>query len=126
MFGGDLAETVKYESRKGGGFVPIVIDRCIERIRDDGEYLLGKYINRLRVNGWLTIVCIFPGLDEEGLFRLPGNMKITGELKAAFNKGTMDNSIIINIFFLPHSSKPVISNITLKKKENMIHPFRAW
>ncbi|KAK3736407.1 hypothetical protein QZH41_017912, partial [Actinostola sp. cb2023] len=62
MFGGDLAETVKLEARKGGGFVPIIMDTCIGKIRQDG-------------------------LEEEGLFRLPGNMKTISELKAGFNKG---------------------------------------
>ncbi|EDO49792.1 predicted protein, partial [Nematostella vectensis] len=62
MFGGDLCETVKFEARKGGGFVPIVVDVCIEYIK--------KY-----------------GLEEEGLFRLPGNAKHISTLKAQFNRG---------------------------------------
>ena len=32
--------------------------------------------------------CIFKGLSEEGLFRLPGQAKNVAELKDAFNRGT--------------------------------------
>ena len=33
--------------------------------------------------------CIFKGLSEEGLFRLPGQAKNVAELKDAFNRGTV-------------------------------------
>lgn len=46
MFGGDLAETIKYESRKGGGCVPIIMQRCIDKIRQDGKKTC-EIINKL-------------------------------------------------------------------------------
>ena len=39
MFGRALAETVKFESRMGGGFVPIVVEKCVNFIRENGEFL---------------------------------------------------------------------------------------
>ena len=36
MFGRSLAETVKFEARRGGGFIPIVVDKCVDFIRKQG------------------------------------------------------------------------------------------
>ncbi|XP_002158700.2 rho GTPase-activating protein 24 isoform X1 [Hydra vulgaris] len=62
MFGRSIAETVKIDSLKGGGMVPIIVEKCVEFIR--------KY-----------------GLDVEGIFRVPGQQEDVESLKSAFNKG---------------------------------------
>lgn len=62
MFGRSLAETVKFETRRGGGYVPLIVSKCV---------------NFIKANG----------LSEEGLFRLPGQAKNVAELKDAFNRG---------------------------------------
>jgi hypothetical protein len=36
MFGRNLAETVTYEFRKTGGYIPIFVERSVEFIRDKG------------------------------------------------------------------------------------------
>lgn len=62
MFGRSLAETVKFEARRGGGYVPLIVSKCVDFIKANG-------------------------LSEEGLFRLPGQAKNVAELKDAFNRG---------------------------------------
>lgn len=62
MFGRSLAETVRFETRRGGGYVPLIVQKCVDFIRANG-------------------------LPEEGLFRLPGQAKNVAELKDAFNRG---------------------------------------
>ncbi|XP_074620007.1 rho GTPase-activating protein 24-like isoform X2 [Acropora palmata] len=62
MFGRSLAETVKFEKRRGGGCVPLIVHKCVDFI-------------------------IAHGLKEEGLFRLPGHVEKVASLKDAFNKG---------------------------------------
>ncbi|XP_058960780.2 rho GTPase-activating protein 24 [Pocillopora verrucosa] len=62
MFGRSLAETVKFEARRGGGYVPLIVSKCVNFIKTNG-------------------------LFEEGLFRLPGQAKNVAELKDAFNRG---------------------------------------
>lgn len=62
MFGRSLAETVKFEARRGGGYVPHVVHKCVDFIKAHG-------------------------LTEEGLFRLPGQAKNVADLKDAFNRG---------------------------------------
>ena len=39
MFGRHLAETVKFETRRGGGFVPLIVQKCADFIRAHGESL---------------------------------------------------------------------------------------
>jgi len=62
MFGRALDQTVKVDSRRGGGIVPIIIEKCVDCIR---------YSNAL----------------EEGIFRLSGNVQEVDELKYRFNRG---------------------------------------
>ncbi|XP_078369096.1 rho GTPase-activating protein 24-like isoform X1 [Oculina patagonica] len=62
MFGRSLAETVRSEMRRGGGYVPLIVKKCVDFIKANG-------------------------LLEEGLFRLPGQAKNVAELKDAFNRG---------------------------------------
>lgn len=62
MFGRSLAETVRFETRRGGGYVPLIVQKCVDFIKANG-------------------------LSEEGLFRLPGQAKNVAELKDAFNRG---------------------------------------
>ncbi|XP_046853724.1 rho GTPase-activating protein 24-like isoform X3 [Xenia sp. Carnegie-2017] len=61
MFGRNLAETVLYEQKKTGGYIPVFVERCVEFIREKG-------------------------LSEEGLFRLPGHQKQVSILRDAFNR----------------------------------------
>ena len=37
MFGRSLAETIKFETRRGGGFVPLVVSKCVEFIKTYGK-----------------------------------------------------------------------------------------
>ena len=36
MFGRNLSETVTHEARKIGGYIPILVERCVEFIREKG------------------------------------------------------------------------------------------
>lgn len=48
MFGRNLTETVKYEARKTGGFIPVIVERCVEFIREKG--LSGVFVYWLNAN----------------------------------------------------------------------------
>ena len=149
MFGRALAETVKFESRMGGGFVPIVVEKCVNFIRENGEFLshgVRHLVNIVQIQHccgcccccsklgtqytfsccfqFLVLiivelvpsscevfihsfcvcvcVCVFiylsysfhvAGLKEEGLFRLPGQVKDIAELKEAFNRGRVGRTV---------------------------------
>lgn len=45
MFGRSLAETVKSEMRRGGGYVPLIVHKCVDFIRTNGK----NYIACLQV-----------------------------------------------------------------------------
>ena len=44
MFGRSLAETIKFETRRGGGFVPLVVSKCVEFIKTYGKRSAILYI----------------------------------------------------------------------------------
>lgn len=62
IFGQKLEETVKYERRYGNKMAPMLVEQCVDFIRQ-----------------W--------GLQEEGLFRLPGQANLVKELQDAFDCG---------------------------------------
>ncbi|XP_066501618.1 rho GTPase-activating protein 24 isoform X2 [Hoplias malabaricus] len=62
IFGQKLEETVRYERRYGNKLAPMLVEQCVDFIRQ-----------------W--------GLKEEGLFRLPGQANLVKELQDAFDCG---------------------------------------
>ncbi|XP_046723588.1 rho GTPase-activating protein 24 isoform X2 [Silurus meridionalis] len=62
IFGQKLEETVRYERRYGNKLAPMLVEQCVDFIRR-----------------W--------GLQEEGLFRLPGQANLVKELQEAFDCG---------------------------------------
>eukprot|EP00794_Sanderia_malayensis_P007477 gene7477-8306_t len=66
MFGRSLEDTIRVDSRRGGGMVPILVEKCVECIR---------HSERL----------------EEGVFRHSGNYQEVEDLKDRFNKGEIPN-----------------------------------
>ncbi|XP_056287870.1 rho GTPase-activating protein 24 isoform X2 [Pseudoliparis swirei] len=62
IFGQKLEETVRYERRFGNKLAPMLVEQCVDFIRQ-----------------W--------GLREEGLFRLPGQTNLVKELQDAFDCG---------------------------------------
>lgn len=62
VFGQRLEETVLYERRYGVRVVPIVVEQCVNFIRERG-------------------------LEEVGLFRQPGRNSLVRELQEAFDSG---------------------------------------
>ncbi|KAM6976049.1 rho GTPase-activating protein 24 isoform 2-T3 [Tautogolabrus adspersus] len=62
IFGQKLEETVRYERRYGNKQAPMLVEQCVDFIRQ-----------------W--------GLREEGLFRLPGQANLVKELQDAFDCG---------------------------------------
>uniref|UniRef100_A0A3Q3B3L1 Rho GTPase-activating protein 24 n=1 Tax=Kryptolebias marmoratus TaxID=37003 RepID=A0A3Q3B3L1_KRYMA len=62
IFGQKLEETVRYERRFGNKLAPMLVEQCADFIRQ-----------------W--------GLQEEGLFRLPGQANLVKELQDAFDCG---------------------------------------
>lgn len=62
IFGQRLEETVRYERRFGNKLAPMLVEQCVDFIRQ-----------------W--------GLREEGLFRLPGQANLVKELQDAFDCG---------------------------------------
>ncbi|XP_030197337.1 rho GTPase-activating protein 24 isoform X2 [Gadus morhua] len=62
IFGQKLEETVRYERRYGNKLAPMLVEQCVDFIREQG-------------------------LQEEGLFRLPGQANLVKELQDAFDCG---------------------------------------
>ncbi|XP_053317701.1 rho GTPase-activating protein 24 isoform X2 [Spea bombifrons] len=62
IFGQKLEDTVKYEKRYGTRLAPMLVEQCVDFIRQRG-------------------------LTEEGLFRLPGQANLVKELQDAFDCG---------------------------------------
>ncbi|XP_029384076.1 rho GTPase-activating protein 22 isoform X3 [Echeneis naucrates] len=62
IFGQRLEDTVQYERKFGPRLAPLLVEQCVDFIRDRG-------------------------LDEEGLFRMPGQANLVKELQEAFDCG---------------------------------------
>ncbi|KAG8454370.1 hypothetical protein GDO86_000843 [Hymenochirus boettgeri] len=62
IFGQKLEETVRFEKRYGTHLAPMLVEQCVDFIRQQG-------------------------LTEEGLFRLPGQANLVKELQEAFDCG---------------------------------------
>ncbi|MCI4383983.1 hypothetical protein PGIGA_G00033030 [Pangasianodon gigas] len=62
IFGQGLEDTVQYEKKFGVRLVPLLVEQCVNFIRERG-------------------------LDEEGLFRMPGQANLVKELQDAFDCG---------------------------------------
>ncbi|XP_070690589.1 rho GTPase-activating protein 25 [Pempheris klunzingeri] len=62
VFGRGLMDTVTYEQRFGQNLVPILVQKCVEFIKEHG-------------------------LDEEGIFRLPGQDNAVKQFRDAFDAG---------------------------------------
>ncbi|XP_062860096.1 rho GTPase-activating protein 22 [Trichomycterus rosablanca] len=62
IFGQRLEDTVLYEKKFGSRLAPLLVEQCVDFIREQG-------------------------LDEEGLFRMPGQASLVKELQDAFDCG---------------------------------------
>ncbi|KAG7492634.1 hypothetical protein MATL_G00016380 [Megalops atlanticus] len=62
IFGQRLEDTVQYEKKFGRRLAPLLVEQCVDFIREQG-------------------------LDEEGLFRMPGQANLVKELQDAFDCG---------------------------------------
>lgn len=62
IFGQRLEDTVQYEKKFGPRLAPLLVEQCVDFIRDRG-------------------------LDEEGLFRMPGQANLVKDLQEAFDCG---------------------------------------
>ncbi|KAG9341097.1 hypothetical protein JZ751_019851 [Albula glossodonta] len=62
IFGQRLEDTVQYERKFGQRLAPLLVEQCVDFIREQG-------------------------LDEEGLFRMPGQANLVKELQDAFDCG---------------------------------------
>lgn len=62
IFGQRLEDTVQYEKKFGPRLAPLLVEQCVDFIRERG-------------------------LDEEGLFRMPGQANLVRELQEAFDCG---------------------------------------
>nr|XP_055032668.1 rho GTPase-activating protein 22 [Misgurnus anguillicaudatus] len=62
IFGQRLEDTVQYERKFGPRLAPLIVEQCVDFIREQG-------------------------LDEEGLFRMPGQANLVKDLQEAFDCG---------------------------------------
>uniref|UniRef100_A0A4W5LLP2 Rho GTPase activating protein 22 n=1 Tax=Hucho hucho TaxID=62062 RepID=A0A4W5LLP2_9TELE len=62
IFGQSLEDTVQYEKKFGHRLAPLLVEQCVDFIREQG-------------------------LDEEGLFRMPGQANLVKDLQEAFDCG---------------------------------------
>jgi len=62
IFGQRLEDTIQYERKFGPRLAPLLVEQCVDFIREQG-------------------------LKEEGLFRMPGQANLVKELQDAFDCG---------------------------------------
>lgn len=62
IFGQRLEDTVQFEKKFGPRLAPLLVEQCVDFIRERG-------------------------LDEEGLFRMPGQANLVKELQESFDCG---------------------------------------
>ena len=62
IFGQRLEDTVQYEKKFGPRLAPLLVEQCVDFLRERG-------------------------LDEEGLFRMPGQANLVKELQESFDCG---------------------------------------
>lgn len=62
IFGQSLEDTVQFEKKFGPRLAPLLVEQCVDFIRERG-------------------------LDEEGLFRMPGQANLVKELQESFDCG---------------------------------------
>lgn len=79
MFGRSLEETMQVEARLGGTFIPVLIHRCVRFIRENG-------------------------LNEIGIFRLPGQASRIHQLQDLYNQGSQ-------LDFSPHEDLHTVASL---------------
>ena len=52
MFGRSLAETVRFETRRGGGYVPLIVQKCVDFIRANGKHVCIPYVQVMPFGGF--------------------------------------------------------------------------
>ena len=80
MFGRGLEETMEVETRLGGGYIPILLHRCVSFIRQQSASPLHSLCCHLSL-------CVCAGLQEVGVFRLPGQTRRVQDLKELYDQG---------------------------------------
>lgn len=88
MFGRSLEETMAVETRLGGGYIPILLHRCVSFLRQHGLLYPLFTIKIVTVS---LIIC-FAGLQEVGIFRLPGQACRVQDLKELYDQGHSEQS----------------------------------
>ena len=64
MFGRSLAETVRFETRRGGGYVPLIVQKCVDFIRANGKHtcmIRTSYVVHVRIHVPYVQVMLFGG-----------------------------------------------------------------
>ena len=80
MFGRSLEETLEVESRLGGGYIPILLHRCLSFLHQHGMHHFALPL----------LACYHfysTGLREVGIFRLPGQARRVQDLKEVYDQG---------------------------------------
>ena len=117
MFGRSLEETMQVEARLGGTFIPVLIHRCVRFIRENGRgcilrscwactcaihvatlyeangrFFIANFFIEIYGLGnetiyMLSFFLILVGLNEIGIFRLPGQASRIHQLQDLYNQG---------------------------------------
>ncbi|KAL0595950.1 Rho GTPase-activating protein 24 [Plecturocebus cupreus] len=96
IFGQKLEDTVRYEKRYGNRLAPMLVEQCVDFIRQRG-------------------------LKEEGLFRLPGQANLVKELQDAFDCG--EKPSFDSLALSPHTRVQWHDLSSLQSPSHQFKPF---
>lgn len=82
MFGRDLVEQVRSESKDYERFIPIIVEKCIEAVD-----ALGKFARRLRLAFFPDALVSCLALDFEGIYRKTGGSGQSKTITQLFERG---------------------------------------
>uniref|UniRef100_A0A672LD25 Rho GTPase activating protein 22 n=1 Tax=Sinocyclocheilus grahami TaxID=75366 RepID=A0A672LD25_SINGR len=99
IFGQRLEETVQYERKFGPRLAPLLVEQCVDFIREQG-------------------------LDEEGLFRMPGQANLVKELQEVFDCGDKPqfDRFLDEVQSHAHENKMGVQNLATVFGPNILRP----
>uniref|UniRef100_A0A671QGM7 Rho GTPase-activating protein 22-like n=1 Tax=Sinocyclocheilus anshuiensis TaxID=1608454 RepID=A0A671QGM7_9TELE len=99
IFGQRLEDTVQYERKFGPRLAPLLVEQCVDFIREQG-------------------------LKEEGLFRMPGQANLVKELQDAFDCGDkpLFDRFLDEVQSHSHENKMSVQNLATVFGPNILRP----
>lgn len=83
MFGRDLAEQVRADSKEEQRLVPVIVEKCIDAVD-----FLGKHHHLIEM---VLLISLLAGLEYEGIYRKTGGSRLSKLITQLFERGDYDS-----------------------------------